>query len=112
MTAGTALTEATFDEFVGAADVPVLIDFWAEWCGPCKMFDPILAALAADDQRFVLASVDIDSNPTLAMRFAVMSAPTLVLRRDGETVWQSVGARSRSRLSGELEPFLSRAAAS
>ena len=112
MTAGTALTEATFDEFVLAADVPVLIDFWAEWCGPCTMFDPILTALAADDHRFVLASVDIDSNPNLAMRFGVMSAPTLVLHRDGDTVWHSVGARSRSRLSGELEPFLSPAAAS
>jgi len=54
----------------------------------------------------VLASVDIDSNPNLAMRFSVMSAPTLVLRSGGETVWHSVGARSRSRLSSELEPFL------
>ena len=106
MTAGIALTEATFDEFVGASDAPVLIDFWAAWCGPCKMFDPVLDALAADDDRFVLASVDIDSNPNLAMRFSVMSAPTLVLRSGGETVWHSVGARSRSRLSSELEPFL------
>ena len=106
MTVGIALTEATFDEFVGASDRPVLVDFWAEWCHPCKRFDPVLAALATDDHRFVLASVDVDANPALARRFAVMSAPTIVLLHDRETVWRAVGARSLTALRDELEPWM------
>ena len=106
MSVGRALTASTFDEVIGSSDVPVLVDFWAEWCHPCKIFDPVLAACSAEDDRFALASVDIDSNQELARRFGVMSAPTLVLLRDGAIVWQSVGARSASRLRDELEPHL------
>ena len=106
MSVGVALTESTFDEFVGSAERPVLVDFWAEWCGPCKIFDPVLAELAGGDHRFVLASVDIDRCPALTMRFGVMSAPTLVLIDQGQIVWRSVGARGRNRLSDELEQAL------
>jgi thioredoxin 1 len=107
MSVGVALDGATFDEFVGASDVPVLVDFWAEWCGPCKMFDPVLAALADEDHRFVLASVDTDASPELARRFAVMSAPTVVLLHDGEVVWRAVGARGLTQLRDDLDPSLS-----
>ena len=106
MSVGVTLTEATFPEFIGAADVPVLVDFWAEWCGPCRIFDPVLAELAAEDGRLQLASVDIDANPALVVRYGVMSAPTLVLIREGEMVWHSVGARSLARLRDDLEPWL------
>lgn len=106
MSAGTALSDATFDEFVRSSDRPVLVDFWGAWCQPCKMLDPILTALAADDPRFVLASVDVDTNLELTRRFGVTSAPTLVLLRDGETVWRTVGARSRTRLTEDLTPHL------
>jgi thioredoxin len=106
VTVGIALGEATFDEFVGASERPVLVDFWAEWCHPCKRFDPVLAALADDDRRFVLASVDVDAHPALARRFAVMSAPTVVLLHDGETHWRAVGARSLTALRDDLEPHL------
>lgn len=108
MSVGIALTEATFPEFVGAADTPVLVDFWAAWCRPCQIFDPVLAAHSAEDHRFQLASVDIDANPALAMRFGVMSAPTLVLLRSGQVLWHSTGARSRARLRDDLEPWLQR----
>ena len=106
MSAGTTLTDATFDEFVGSADRPVLVDFWGAWCQPCKQLDPILTALAADDGRFVVASVDVDSNVALVHRFGVTSAPTLVLLCDGDVVWRTVGARSRTRLADDLEPHL------
>jgi thioredoxin 1 len=109
MSVGTVLTEATFDEIVGASDVPVLVDFWASWCHPCRIFDPVLVALADADRRFRLASVDIDANPGLAVRFGVMSAPTLLLVDGPSILWRTVGARSRSRLADELEPVLTAA---
>lgn len=106
MSVGIALTESTFAEFVVAADVPVLVDFWASWCAPCRIFDPVLADLAAEDHRFQLASVDIDANPGLAVQFGVMSAPTLVLMSSGKMVWHSTGARGRGRLRDDLEVWL------
>ncbi|MDP2292953.1 MAG: thioredoxin family protein [Actinomycetota bacterium] len=106
MSVGVALTDTTFAEYVGAADVPVLVDFWAAWCGPCRIFDPVLAELAAEDPRFQLASVDIDANPGLAVQFGVLSAPTLVLIAAGQMVWHSTGARGRGRLRDDLEAFL------
>ncbi len=106
MSAGTALTDATFAEFVRSADRAVLVDFWGAWCQPCRTLDPILTELAADDHRFVLASVDIDGNADLVLRYGVTSAPTLVLLRDGEVVWRTVGARGRRRLEEDLAPHL------
>lgn len=106
MSAGIALSDATFDEFVRSSERPVLVDFWGAWCQPCKMLDPILTEMAAGDQRFALASVDVDANIELTLRFAVTSAPTLVLLRDGEVVWRTVGARSRTRLTEDLAPHL------
>lgn len=108
MSVGIGLTEATFAEFVGAADAPVLVDFWAAWCRPCRLFDPVLEELASDDDRFQLASVDLDANPALAVRFGVMSAPTIVLLRSGQVVWRIAGARSLARLRDDLEPWLHR----
>lgn len=106
MSVGTALTDATFAEFVRSADRPVLVDFWGAWCRPCTTFDPILADLAAADQRFVLASVDIDANTDLVLRYGVTSAPTLLLLRDGEVVWRTVGARGKGRLADDLASHL------
>lgn len=107
MSVGTALGAHTFDEFVRSSDRPVLVDFWAEWCAPCKVFDPVLADFAARHPDVSLASVDIDANPELTVRFGVMSAPTLVLLApDGETRWRAVGARSLSRLTDEVGPLL------
>ena len=106
MSVGTSLADSTFDEFVGSSDRTVVVDFWAEWCHPCRLFDPVLTELAARDDRMQLASVDIDANPELARRFAVMSAPTLLVFRHGALAWRAVGARSLARLADDLEPYL------
>jgi thioredoxin 1 len=100
------LTTATFDETVNATDKPVLIDFWAEWCGPCKMIAPILTELAQEQTNIAIAKVNVDDNPELAMRFNVMSIPTLLVIQDGEIKKRLVGARGKAALTADLEEFL------
>jgi thioredoxin 1 len=107
--AGTArqLTDATFDEEVKSSEKPVLVDFWAEWCGPCKMIAPILEQIA-DEQagRLTLSKLDVDQNMETARRYEVMSIPTLILFKEGEPVHRLVGAKSKAQLEKELETFL------
>ena len=87
------LTDATFDETVGAADEPVLVDFWAEWCGPCKMIAPILDEIAGEQAgKLTIAKLNVDDNPDIATRFDVMSIPTLIVFKDGEAA-QAPGRR-------------------
>ena len=97
------LTDATFDETIRSADKPVLVDFTAEWCGPCKQIAPILEELA-DEQadRFSVVSIDVDANPQTTLRYEVMSMPTLILFKDGEPARRLVGARGKHNL---LEHF-------
>jgi len=107
MSAGIlTLTSANFDELVLASDKPVLIDFWAEWCGPCKMIAPILEELAQEQTNVQIAKLDVDANPDLAMRFNVMSIPTLLVIHEGEPKKRIVGAKGKAALLGELEEFL------
>src|SRR5262249_7305698 len=76
----TNLTDATFDESVGSAAVPVIVDFWAEWCGPCKMIAPVLEEIAKDHEgKLQVAKLNVDDNPDIARRFDVMSIPTLLV---------------------------------
>ena len=99
------LTDATFDEIVHAAPAgtPVLVEFGAEWCGPCKMMEPVLCELADDPQSNVLvATIDIDDNLAIARRFEIMSAPTLIMFVDGQADRRLVGARGKRQLLEEL----------
>ncbi len=100
-------TSSTFDEVIGAGDTPVVVDFWAEWCGPCKMIAPILGEIA-DEQagHLTVAKLNVDENPDIAMRFNVMSIPTLIVFHKGEPAKRLVGAKGKGQLLQELNEFL------
>ena len=101
------LTDQTFDEEIKAAAEPVLVDFWAEWCGPCKMVAPILTEIATEHAgKLKVGKVDIDENLELARRFDVMSIPTLILFKDGEPQVRIVGAKGKGQLLQELHAYL------
>jgi thioredoxin 1 len=101
------LSTATFDETVTGDSKPVVVDFWAEWCGPCKAITPILKELADElADQVTIAKVNVDDNPDLAMRFHVMSIPTLLVFKDGEVSKRLVGAKGKTHLLQELDEFL------
>jgi thioredoxin 1 len=101
------LTDSTFDEEIKASSEPVLVDFWAEWCGPCKMVAPILDEIVADqDGKLRLGKINIDENLELARRFDVMSIPTMILFKDGEPQLRIVGAKGKGQLVQEIQPYL------
>ncbi len=103
----TNLTETTFDEEVGATPEPVLVDFWAEWCGPCKLIAPILEEIAAEQAGSIrIAKVNVDEAPDLARRFEVMSIPTLILFDGGVPAKRMVGAKGKPQLLEELADYL------
>ncbi len=101
------VTAETFDEIVGAADGPVLVDFWAEWCGPCKMIAPILDEIAAEHEGSIsIAKVNVDEAGELAQRFEVMSIPTLIVFTNGEPAKKMVGASGKAKLLEDLAEFI------
>ena len=102
-----AVTEQTFDQEVLKAEVPVLVDFWAAWCGPCRLIAPIVEEFATEyDGRMKVAKVDVDDNQTLAMRYNIMSIPTLGVFRSGQMVERIVGYMPKPELKRRLEGAL------
>ena len=101
------LTDQTFDEAIKGTEEAVLVDFWAEWCGPCKMIAPVLDEIASDNEgRLRIGKINVDENLELARRFDVMSIPTLILFKDGEPQLRIVGAKGKGQLLQELHQFL------
>ena len=103
----TTLSDATFDEVVGSSDKPLLVDFWAEWCGPCKMIAPVLEEIAEEQAgKIEIVKLNIDDNLDVTRRFDVMSIPTLILFKDGEPAMRVVGAKGKGQLLQELSAHL------
>ena len=92
-------TDQSFEEDVISCEIPVLIDFWAEWCGPCKMIGPILEEIAPEmDGKIKIVKADVDSNSQTAMNYAIRSIPTLIIVKDGSVQAQHIGAASKAQL--------------
>jgi thioredoxin 1 len=101
------LDEKNFEAEVVKSQLPVLVDFWAEWCGPCKMIGPIIDQLSDELQgKIKIAKVNVDQSPNLASQFNVMSIPTLLIFKNGQPVDQIVGALPKDRLLAKINPYL------
>lgn len=96
------ISDATFDSVVLNSDIPVLLDFWAPWCAPCRMVGPILDEIAEERSDVKVAKINIDEQPELASQFGVMSIPTLMVMKEGRIVQQAMGARPKAQILSML----------
>ena len=98
------LTDATFDDEVGKAPTPMIVDFWAPWCGPCRMVGPIIDEIAQEHgDKVAIGKVNVDENPGIASKFGIMSIPTIMLFKDGQPDKKIIGARSKADFEREFE---------
>ena len=97
------LTKDNFDTEALQSDVPVLIDFYADWCGPCRMVSPIVDQIANEGGKFKVGKIDVDHSPELAAKYGVMSIPTLVVLKDGKVAQQAIGARNKDQILKMLQ---------
>ncbi|RKD92680.1 thioredoxin [Mangrovibacterium diazotrophicum] len=101
------VTDANFEEVVLKSEIPVLVDFWAEWCGPCRMVAPVVEELSSDyEGKLLVTKVDVDSNPNVAMKFGIRNIPTILFIKGGEIVDKHVGAAPKSTLAAKVDAVL------
>jgi len=101
------ITDANFEELVINADKPVMIDFWAVWCGPCRMIAPIVEEMSGEyDGKAIIGKVDVDSNPGVAMKYGIRNIPTVIFVKGGEIVDKQVGAAPKKNFTDKLDALL------
>ena len=101
------VTDANFEEVVLKSEIPVLVDFWAEWCGPCRMVAPVVEDLSSEyDGKLLVTKVDVDSNPNVAMQFGIRNIPTILFIKGGQIVDKHVGAAPKSTLAAKVDAIL------
>ena len=101
------VTDDSFDSEIINSDIPAMVDFWAEWCGPCKMVGPVVEELAGEYQgKIKIAKMDVDNNRQTPVRFGIRNIPTLILFKDGEVINTIVGAQTKSAIEEELKKLL------
>ena len=101
------VTDANFDEIVLQSEKPVLVDFWAEWCGPCRMIGPLVAELSDDySGKAVITKMDVDSNPGTAAKYGIRNIPTILFFKNGEVADKQVGAVPKTILSAKIDALL------
>ena len=106
MGATKQVTDASFTDDVLMSDKPVIVDFWAEWCGPCKMVAPILEEIAKENDGIVIAKLNVDENPQTAASYGITSIPTMNVYSGGDVVKTIIGAKPKAALLSDLQPFL------